>query len=88
LGEPLKPYTQRVDEATQRVLRSRAWSDEQVRWLKRISDAIKENEVIDRPLLDEGAFRSKGGFDRINKVFDGKLEEVVEQLKDAVWRAG
>ncbi|MFZ5440925.1 MAG: type I restriction-modification system endonuclease [Myxococcota bacterium] len=88
LGEPLKPYGQRVDEALQRVLRSRKWSEPQVQWLKRIAKAIKENEVIDRPLFDEGAYQAQGGFTRIDKVFDGKLDEIVAELKDEVWKAG
>lgn len=88
LGEPLKPYSQRVDEALQRVLRSRAWSEPQAQWLKRIARAIKENEVIDRPLFDEGAYQAQGGFARIDKVFDGKLAEVVAELQEEVWRTG
>ena len=88
LGEPLKPYAMRVDEALQKVLASRKWAPPQVTWLKRIAKAIKENEVVDRPLLDEGAFQNDGGFSRIDKVFDGKLEEVVLELKEQVWKVG
>lgn len=36
LGEPLKPYELRVEEALLRVLSSRPWTDPQRKWLKRI----------------------------------------------------
>ncbi len=89
LGEPLKPYEQRVNEALFRVLASRRWSPPQVQWLKRIAKAIVENEVADRPLFDEGAFRDNGGgFERIDKVFDGKLTDIVGELQDEIWKTG
>ena len=88
LGEPLKPYALRVEGALQRVLASRKWTPPQVQWLKRIAKAIRENEVIDRPLFDEAAYQNEGGFTRIDKVFDGKLTEVVSDLQDAVWATG
>lgn len=87
LGEPLKPYGQRVDEALQRILASRPWTKPQSEWLKRIAMAIKQNEVVDRPLFDEAAYASAGGFTRIDKVFDGKLADVVGELQEAVWRS-
>ncbi|PZR04620.1 MAG: type I restriction-modification system endonuclease [Archangium gephyra] len=87
LGEPLKPYEQRVNEALQRVLASRKWNDPQAQWLKRIAKAVIENELVDRPLLDEAAaFRNSGGFERIDKVFDGKLTDVVGELQDEIWK--
>lgn len=88
LGEPLKSYAQRVEEALQRVLASRKWTAPQVQWLKRIAKAIRENEVVDRPLFDEAAYRTEGGFTRIDKVFDGRLAEVVGELQDQVWKSG
>ncbi|MER2559914.1 MAG: type I restriction-modification system endonuclease [Myxococcaceae bacterium] len=88
LGEPLKSYELRVEEALLRVLASRPWTDPQRKWLKRIAKAIRENEVVDRPLFDEAAYQTEGGFSRIDKVFDGKLAEVVAQLQDQVWKAG
>jgi type I restriction enzyme R subunit len=87
LGEPLQPYAHRVDGALQHILSSRSWTKPQAEWLRRIAKAIKENEVIDRPLFDEGAFQSHGGFNRIDKVFDGKLGQVIGELQEAVWSA-
>jgi type I restriction enzyme, R subunit len=81
--ESLKNDRERTMVAEQ-FLASRAWTKPQQDWLKRIAKAIKENEIVDRPLFEEGAFQSAGGFGRIDKVFDGKLAEVVGQLHEAV----
>ena len=39
-----------------------------------------------RELLDSGAFESYGGFNRINKVFDGKAEELLQNINEELWR--
>ena len=36
--------------------------------------------------LKRGQFRALGGFPRLNKIFDGKLEEVLGDLHDELWR--
>ena len=64
------------------------WTPPQIRWLKRIADSIREDDVIDRARFDEGAYGSEGGFSRIDRVFEGKLTEVVAELQDQVWKAG
>ena len=38
-----------------------------------------------RAALDRGQFKSMGGFGRMNKVFDGRLEEVLGELSEALW---
>jgi type I restriction enzyme R subunit len=42
--------------------------------------------VVDRAALDRGQFGAMGGFNRINKVFDGRLEEVLGDFHEEVWR--
>jgi type I restriction enzyme R subunit len=41
---------------------------------------------VDRASLDTGQFQTDGGFTRLNKVFDGKLETLLGELADEVWR--
>lgn len=73
LGEPLKPYAMRVDEALQRVLASRKWAAPQVTWLRRIAKPIKENEVVDRPLLEKGRSRTTAGSPESTRCSTGSL---------------
>ena len=86
LGLALVPYDQRVDRALQRVLASQAWTQPQRRWLDRIARQLKAEVIVDRDALDRGQFKVEGGFTRLNKVFDGKLEQVLGALHEELWR--
>src|SRR6185312_14596591 len=56
LGDPLVPYADRVKAAMERVLTARKWSDPQKRWLKRISEQIEKEIVVDRQAIDREPF--------------------------------
>ena len=86
LGSPLVPYAERVDQGVRRFVAGHALSEPQRKWMKRFADALKNDVVLDRGAFDRGAFAAEGGFPRINKSFDGKLEEVLGELCDEVWR--
>jgi type I restriction enzyme R subunit len=85
LGSPLVSYAERVDRALQHVLQDHDWSGVQKRWLQRIAKQIKRNVVVDRAALDEPPFEQSGGYDRLNKIFDGELSEVLDELQEEVW---
>ncbi len=85
LGDPLVAYEKRVDAALERVLASRQWTKPQRQWLERIAKQLKAEKVVDKAALDEGQFAAKGGYARLNKVFDGKLEEILTELGDGIW---
>lgn len=85
LGTPLLPYEERVNRAMKRILSSRAWTLPQRKWLERIGKQLVLETVVDRAALDGGHFKAQGGFDRLNKVFGGHLDEVLGSLTEAVW---
>lgn len=86
LGSPLVPFEDRVDRAVQTVLASQQWTNPQRKWLERIGSQLRQEVIVDRAALDRGQFRAQGGFPRLNKIFDGKLEEVLGDLHDELWR--
>jgi type I restriction enzyme R subunit len=87
LREPLMPYEQRVERALAAVLKSRAWTDPQRRWLKRIGEQLMKEIVVDRQALDDTPFREHGGFARLNRQFNGELESILSQISEELWRA-
>ncbi len=86
LGSPLVPFEDRVQRAVQNVLASRQWTNPQRQWLERIASQLRREFVVDRAALDSGLFQAEGGFRRLNKVFDGKLDEVLGNLHDELWK--
>lgn len=87
LKEPLMPYEQRVERSLTTILKSRAWTDPQRQWLQRIGEQLKKELVVDRQALDDTPFMEHGGFNRLNKQFNGELETILSQLGEEVWRA-
>lgn len=90
LGDPLKPFSQRVDEALQSMLASRQWTNPQRDWLKRLAAQTKANLLVDRAALDDPVLifkREGGGFNRLDKIFDGRLQQVLEAFNNTVWKA-
>ena len=88
LGDPLIPFTERVDHALQNMLASRSWTQPQREWLKKLAAQTKANRVVDRAALDDPIllFKSEGGgFNRLNKIFDGKLDQVLKHFNNSVW---
>lgn len=88
LGEALVPYSERVDRALRRVLEANAWTPPQRKWLERIAKQLKVETVMDKDALNRGQFEASGGFTHINKVFEGRLEQVLADLSDALWQQG
>lgn len=72
LGDALIPYEQRVDRAMNKILASRAWTTPQLQWFERIGKQLKVEVIVNKEALDKGEFkRQGGGFDRLNKTFQG-----------------
>jgi len=85
IGDPLVPYTTRVDNAVAKIEVSRDWTKTQRQWLRRLGRSLKEQPIGDPALLNEGAFAQNGGFDVINLAFNNQLETVLQDLNDAIW---
>jgi type I restriction enzyme R subunit len=88
LGDALVPYEQRVDKALQKILASRQWSAPQRDWLRRLAEQTKVNLVVDREALDEPDLifkREGGGFTRLDRLFDGSLQTVLDQFNESIW---
>ena len=42
--------------------------------------------IVDRDAFDRRAFKAQGGgFERLNKTFEGRLEEMLSQIASTVW---
>ena len=80
------PYAERVDQGVRRFLAAHPLDAPQRKWPERIAAQLEVDTIVDREALDRGQFGAQGGFTRIDKSFDGKLETVLGELADEVWR--
>jgi type I restriction enzyme R subunit len=42
--------------------------------------------VVDRAALDSGQFKEWGGFTRIDRVFEGELEQIIGEITERIWQ--
>jgi type I restriction enzyme R subunit len=87
LDQPLIAHSDRVQAAMKEIMASRPWNDPQRKWLERIGKQLEQEVIVDREALDSGQFKALGGFDRIDKVFKGELDEILRNIADAMWTA-
>lgn len=89
IGDPLEPFEDRVQKAIRKIETRGTWTQPQRAWLRRIGEQLVQELVVDRGALDEEPFRAEGGFTRLNRVFDGKLESLLADINEETWkRAG
>ena len=86
LVDALVPYADRVKRAVDTVIRNGDWTPVQVSWLRRIGQQLEKEVVVDRQSLDEEPFSADGGFRVIDKRLGGKLEQVLSDLSEEVWK--
>ncbi|NJN13529.1 MAG: type I restriction-modification system endonuclease, partial [Richelia sp. RM2_1_2] len=69
-----------------KILAAQNWTTPQRKWLERIGKQLKVETVVDKEAFNIGEFKAQGGFNRIDKVFQGKLETILIEINDALWQ--
>ncbi len=88
IGDALVSYEERVDRALKTILGSKPWNTQQRQWLQKIAAQTKANVVVDRVALDDPDQifkREGGGFARLDRIFDGDLQGVMDNFNDSLW---
>lgn len=90
LDEPLVAFESRVDAAYHRLRKQAEWNQGQLYWLDIFAKQTKQQNILDREALEapDTIFQRKGGgFARLNKTFDGELEQILHNFNDHIWQA-
>lgn len=83
--EPLLTPTERVERALTKVTAGRAFTYEQLKWLEFIRGHLIENLSIDRAAFQKVPILERaGGWRKADRVFEGKLKELIRELNEAV----
>jgi type I restriction enzyme, R subunit len=84
-GEPLLSSSERVERAIAAVTEGRSFNEDQRKWLGLIAEHLKINLAIEKEDFSElQIFERAGGWGRANKVFGGKLEQMLLRINEAV----
>lgn len=85
VGDALKPFDERVDHALARIKGENDWSPEQLSWLDRLAQALKEKVVLDDDVFKTGNFHRRGGKSMLQRTFDDNLDSVLDKFSDYIW---
>lgn len=82
IGSPLESNEERIKRAVVKIKKEYYFTKPQENWLSRIEKVMLKEVVIEKETFNTGSFKTQGGgFDRLNKIFSGNLEEIVTKLK-------
>jgi type I restriction enzyme R subunit len=83
--EPLYTAGDRVKLAMAKMTTGKPFTPEQIQWLDRIEAHLVENLTIEPEDFEAvPVFNLAGGWGRANRVFDGKLPQMIKQLNEAI----
>jgi len=85
LGDPLLSHDERIKQAMKKVYSLKTWTKLQRQWLERIGKQLVAETVFEHEDFNKGAFKAHGGFDRINKIFEGNLNTVLAEINNALY---
>ncbi|BBO82423.1 hypothetical protein DSCO28_29890 [Desulfosarcina ovata subsp. sediminis] len=80
LGDLLVSHKTRIRNAMARIYAMQTWTAIQRQWLERIEKQLLAETVLDRAFFDQGVFASHGGFNRLNKIFQGNFQQVLDDI--------
>jgi type I restriction enzyme R subunit len=82
----ISPY-QRVKNAINKIKASRSWNKTQLKWIERFEKQLLAETILTKQDLDLQPFVSEGGFDRLNTIFEDRLELLIHQLNEYLFTA-
>lgn len=85
LGDPLLSHEERIKLAMKKVYVLKPWTKIQRQWLERMEKQLLQESVFERSDFDKGAFRDNGGFTRLNRIFEGNLAVVLDEINNALY---
>ena len=89
IGDPLEPFEDRVHKAIRKIESRGTWTVPQRHGCGASASSLCKNWSSIAKLLTKSLSGPKVAITRLNKVFDGKLESLLADINEEIWkRAG
>lgn len=81
IGSDLISHEARIRKAVDKLIKAHKFSKQEMNWIKRMEGYLMNESILNVKAFDEDVrFKEKGGFNKINKVFQNQLESIVLEL--------
>ncbi|TDQ18252.1 type I restriction enzyme R subunit [Algoriphagus boseongensis] len=85
LGSSLVSHEDRIKRAVDSIRAMKPWNKIQLKWIDRFELQLLKETILRKEDLDQPPFSENGGFDRLNKLFEEQLEQVIAQLNQNLY---
>ncbi|BDU51569.1 type I restriction-modification system endonuclease [Haliovirga abyssi] len=79
-NEPLINHEDRIKLAVNKIRQKKQWNALQKKWLDIIEKQLLVENIMQKEDFDKSAFKNQGGFKKIDKIFNGELESIIDEL--------
>ena len=88
VGSELLSHEERIKKAVKKLKQAHTFSKMELNWLGRIETHLMNESILDEETFEQGAFKTKGGFLQINKIFNDKLKDYIIELNQYLYDDG
>jgi type I restriction enzyme R subunit len=89
IGSTLISHEARIRKAVGKLKKAHKFSKQELNWIARMEKYLMEESVLNVSVFDEdGRFKTRGGFNKINKAFGNELERIVIELNEYLYDDG
>lgn len=85
IGSNLEGHEERIKRAVNKVRTMRQWNKVQQNWIDQFERQLLAETVLQLKDLNEDPFKEHGGFQRLDKVFDHQLTEVINTINENLY---
>jgi type I restriction enzyme R subunit len=85
IGDVLISHEERIKKAVEKVRKMNKWNKIQLKWIDRFEKQLLQENVLQKSDLDLAPFNVDGGFERLDKIFNHELENVLTILNQQLY---
>jgi len=86
LGDALISHEERIRRAVEKVRTMKSWNKIQQKWIDRFEHQLLSENILQHDDLNQAPFNENGGFERLNKVFEEQLDQLILQLNENLYQ--
>jgi type I restriction enzyme R subunit len=87
MGVDLVTPQERVKNAISKIKSGRTWNVHQLKWIDRFEKQLLAETILTKKDLDLKPFLDEGGFKKIDKIFENKLDDLIAELNNDLYSA-